>query len=194
MGHEEIKIPPQNLEAERSVLGSMMIDEEAIGQAIEILDEEWFYENAHRSIYRAITDLYNARRKVDLITISEKLKNDGQLETVGGVTYLSTIINFVPTSAHIEHYANIVKEKGVLRKLIKSATQIITESYEPKTDVDDVVDNAERLIFEVADLKQKQRASHIKDIVKENMNKLDMLYQRKQHITGLATGFTKITI
>jgi replicative DNA helicase len=192
MGHEEIKIPPQNLEAERSVLGSMMIDEEAIGQAIEILDEEWFYENAHRSIYRAITDLYNARRKVDLITISEKLKNDGQLETVGGVTYLSTIINFVPTSAHIEHYANIVKEKGVLRKLIKSATQIITESYEPKTDVDDVVDNAERLIFEVADLKQKQRASHIKDIVKENMNKLDMLYQRKQHITGLATGFTKI--
>ena len=97
MGHQEIKIPPQNIEAEKSVLGSMLIDDEAIGLAIEILDEGWFYEDAHRKIYRAILELYNHHKNVDLITVSDLLKSRGLLETIGGVTYLSEIIDFVPS-------------------------------------------------------------------------------------------------
>ena len=192
MGHEEIRIPPQNVEAEKSVLGSMLIDQEAIGAAVEVLDEMWFYDNAHRKIYKAVVDLYQARKNVDLVTLSDKLKSDGLLDQVGGVTYLSGIIDVVPTSANVEHYAHIVKEKGVLRKLIQNATSIITDSYKFTGNIEEAVDNAERLIFEIADLRQSGKTSHIKDLVKEGIEKLDRLYQRKEHITGIATGFTKL--
>ena len=191
MGHEEIRIPPQNVEAEKSVLGSMLIDQEAIGAAVEVLDEMWFYDDAHRKIYKAVVDLYQARKNVDLVTLSDKLKSDGLLEQIGGATYLSGIIDVVPTSANVEHYAHIVKEKGVLRKLIQNATSIITDSYKFSGNIEEAVDNAERLIFEVADLKQSRKTAHIKDLVKEGIEKLDRLYQRKEHITGIATGFTK---
>lgn len=192
MGHEEIRIPPQNSEAEKSVLGAMLIDDEAIGSAIEVLDESWFYEDAHRKIYRAIVDLYSERKNVDLITISDKLRGANLLDNVGGVTYLSSIIDFVPTSANVEHYAQIVREKGILRKLIKNATTVITSAYEGDGNVQEIVDNAERLIFEVADLKQKSRSFHIKDLVREGIETIDHLYQRKEHITGVPTGFTEI--
>jgi replicative DNA helicase len=195
MGHQkvidDIKIPPQNLEAEKCVLGSMLIDEEAIGLAVEILDEVWFYEDSHRKIYKAIVDLYNFHKKVDLITISDKLKGDGSLESIGGVTYLSMIIDSVPTSANVEHYSHIVKEKGILRKLIQNSTQIISQSYDSEGNVDEVVDTAERLIFEIADLKQRQQSVHIKDLVKQSIETIDRLYQRKEHITGIATSFTE---
>ena len=191
MGHEEIRIPPQNVEAEKSVLGSMLIDEDAIGSAIEILDEVWFYDDANRRIYKAVVDLYQSRKNVDLVTLSNQLKSDGILDQVGGATYLSGIIDLVPTSANVEHYAQIVKEKGVLRRLIKNATSIISSSYESKGNVEEAVDNAERLIFEVADLKQSQKSMHIKDLIKEGIENLDRLYQRKEHIIGIATGFTK---
>ena len=191
MGHQEIRIPPQNVEAEKSVLGSMLIDQEAIGTAVEILDETWFYEETHRKIFRAIAGLYNERKNVDLITLSDKLKSDGLLEEIGGVSYLSIIIDLVPSAANVEHYAHIVRQKGILRRLIKNATSIIGESYESDGNVEEVVDNAERLIFEVADLKQRQKAVHIKDLIKKSIETLDQLYQRKQHVTGIPTGFER---
>lgn len=200
MGYQEIKamprdaakIPPQNVEAEKSVLGAMLIDNEAIGLALEILDASWFYQESHRRIYQAILDLYNNHKNVDLITLTDKLKNDGMMESVGGVSYISSIIDDVPTSANVEHYSHIVKEKGVLRELIKNSTQIIFQCYEAKGNVDAVVDNAERLIFEIADLKQKQKSFHIKDLVRSSIETLDQLYKRKEHITGIATGFEKV--
>ena len=192
MGHEEIRIPPQNVDAEKSVLGSMLIDEEAIGLAVEILDETWFYDDANRRIYKAVVDLYQSRKNVDLVTLSNRLKSDGILDQVGGATYLSGIIDLVPTSANVEHYAHIVKEKGVLRRLIKNATNIISDSYGSSGSVEEAVDNAERLIFEVAEFKQSQKTVHIKELVKEGIEDLDRLYQRKEHITGIATGFTKL--
>jgi replicative DNA helicase len=190
MGHQEIKVPPQNIEAEKSVLGSMLIDEEAIGLALEILDESWFYENSHRKIYSAILDLYNNRKNVDLITLADKLRSDGQLDMIGGVPYLSSIIDMVPSSANVQHYAHIVKEKGILRKLIGNATQIIGGCYEFQGEITQVVDEAERLIFEVADLKSKAQSVHIKELVKRTIEVIDTLYQRKEYITGLATHFT----
>lgn len=192
MGGEEIRIPPQNVDAEKSVLGAMLIDDEAIGLALETLDESWFYEDSHRKIYSAMIDLYNNRKSVDLITLSDKLKNENLLESVGGVSYLSLIIDLVHTSANVEHYANIVKEKGVLRKLIKSATHIINDCYGTKGEIEEVVDTAERLIFEISELKQKQQSVHIKELVKESIEKIDSLYQRKEHITGLASGFSEL--
>lgn len=190
MGGQEIKVPPQNTEAEKCVLGSMLIDDEAIGFAIEILDESWFYEEVHRTIFKAIIELYNDRKNVDLITLSDKLKSDKTLERIGGVSYLSLIIDIVPTSANVEHYAQIVKEKGILRHLIKNATQVVNQCYENTGKVGEVVDFAERLIFEIADLKHKQGSIHIKDLVKGTIEKIDSLYQRKEHVTGLASGFT----
>jgi replicative DNA helicase len=151
----------------------------------------WFYEDAHRKIFKAVVDLYQAHQNVDLITLSNKLKSEGTLDQIGGVTYLSSIIDLVPTSANVEHYAQIVKEKGVLRRLIKNATSIITDSYGSNVNIEEAVDNAERLIFEVADLKEARRSFHIKDLVREGIDTLDKLYQRKEHLTGLATGFTK---
>ena len=189
MGSEEIRVPPQNLEAEKSVLGSMLIDEEAIGLALEILDEVWFYEESHQRIFAAMLDLYNNHKKVDLITLSDKLKNDGALENVGGVTYLTVLIDFVPSAANIEHYAHIVREKGIQRRLIKNATQIIGESFEAKSNIAELVDQAEKLIFEIADLRHKQGAIHIKELIKSSIETIDSLYQRKEYITGIATGF-----
>lgn len=189
MAHQELRVPPQNIEAEKSVLGSMLIDSEAIGVVLEILDESWFYEEAHRKIYASIIDLYNNRKNVDLITLSNQLKGRNELESVGGVTYLSEIIDFVPTAANVEHYAHIVKEKGILRKLIRNATQIVSEGYDPKGHATEAVDLAEKLIFEVADLEQRRRAVHIKDLVRESIETIDQLYQRKEYVTGLPTGF-----
>jgi len=192
MGSEEIRIPPQNTEAEKSVPGAMPIDDEAIGLAVEVLDESWFYEDAHRRIYSAVLDLYNERKNVDLITLSDKLRSDGQLDAVGGVSALSSLIDMVPTAANVEHYANIVKEKGVLRRLIKNATHIVNDCYTAKDAVSEVVDTAERLIFEISDLKHKQSFFHVKELVKQSIEKIDSLYQRKEHVTGLATGFAEI--
>jgi replicative DNA helicase len=189
MGNEEVKLPPQNLDAERAVLGAMMIDEEAIGVAIEHIDASYFYETSHQKIFNSIIQLYSDRKNVDLITLSDQLKTEGLVDSVGGVGYLTQLVDHVPSSANIKHYAHIVKEKGVQRKLIRNATQIISRSYDAGVDVDELVDSAEQLIFEIATARQKQEAFHIKDIIKDTIEIIDKLYQKKQTVTGVPTGF-----
>ena len=189
MGSQEVKIPPQSAEAEQSVLGAMMIDQEAIGMALEILDQTCFYEEAHRLVYFAVIELYNNQKNVDLITLSDHLKNKGLLEKIGGVSYLTRLIDLVPTSANVEHYATIVKEKSIQRRLIKNATEIVSASFEPGANVDELVDSAERLIFEIATARQRQRSVHIKEIIKSTIETIDKLYQRKEYVTGIPTGF-----
>lgn len=189
MGNEEIRIPPQNIDAEKAVLGAMMLSEEAIGVSIEHIDSFYFYETAHQKIYEAIKDLYAGRKNVDLITLSDFLKNKSLLESVGGVSYLAQLADFVPTAANVQYYVDIVKEKGIQRKLIRNSTDIISKSYGNNVNVDDLVDEAERLIFEIATAKQKQQAVHIKDIIRTTIENIDQLYQRKESITGVPTGF-----
>lgn len=189
MGNEEIRIPPQNIDAEKAVLGAMMLSEEAIGVSIEHIDSFYFYETAHQKIYEAIKDLYAGRKNVDLITLSDFLKNKSLLESVGGVSYLTQLADFVPTAANVQYYVDIVKEKGIQRKLIRNSTDIISKSYGNNVNVDDLVDEAERLIFEIATAKQKQQAVHIKDIIRTTIENIDQLYQRKESITGVPTGF-----
>jgi replicative DNA helicase len=183
------KVPPHNIEAEIAVLGSMLMGEDAISKAIECLDGDCFYKEPHRKIFTSIVNLYNTSKAVDLITLIEELKKNGSVNEVGGPSYITGLVNSVPTSANILHYAKIVKEKAVLRHLINTATQIVQESYEPESDVDELVDRAERLIFEVGSRKVDSNVIHIKDIIKDSIEKIDLLYQRKQNVTGIPTGF-----
>ena len=192
MGHQEVKeirIPPQNLDAEKAVLGAMMLNEEAIGIAIEHLDGLYFYETRHQKIFEAVKDLYASRRNIDLITLSDYLKNLSLFEAVGGLSYMTELADFVPTAANARYYVDIVKEKGIQRQLIKNSTEIISKSYGSNVNIDELVDTAERLIFEIANAKQKQQAVHVKDLVKAAIENIDSLYQRKESITGVPTGF-----
>ncbi len=189
MGNEEVRIPPQNLDAEKAVLGAMMIDEEAIGIAIEHLDGFYFYETRHQKIFDAVRDLYSQRKNVDIITLSDFLTSKSMLESIGGLSFLTELADFVPTSANTRFYVDIVKEKGIQRQLIKNSTSIISKSYAADVNVDELVDAAEQLIFEIATAKQKQQAVPIKDIIKSTIETIDYLYQHKQSITGVATGF-----
>jgi len=188
------KIPPQNLDAEMAVLGSMLLDEEAIATAVEVLDKNFFYKDTHQKIFQAISDLYAANKAVDLITLTDALKKEGSLDAIGGVSYLTSLANSVPTSANISHYVQIVKEKNILRTLINNATKIISLCYESEGNVAEVVDNAERFIFEVSERKAQGSYLHLKEIVKDSIETIDVLYRKKAHVTGIPTGFIDFDI
>jgi len=189
------KTPPQNSEAEIAVLGSMILDKEAVAKAIELIDEKAFYSEAHRKIFSAIVNLYDLNEGIDIVTLIEELKKKNSLDSVGGVSYITDLAGGIPTSANIEHYAKIVREKYLLRTLINTATQIISESYEPSSEVDELLDRAEGLIFDITSNKEREfHVNSIKDIVKESIETIDHLYQRKEHITGIPTGFHEMDI
>ncbi|MFA5357006.1 MAG: replicative DNA helicase [Candidatus Omnitrophota bacterium] len=183
------KLPPQNIEAEMAVLGSMLLDENAIAAAVESLDKEHFYKDSHRRIFESIQDLYNANKAVDIITLTDELKRKGTLQDTGGASFLTALVNSVPTSANINHYVGIVKEKYTLRALINNATKIISLCYESEGNINDVVDNAEKFIFEVRDRKIHGTFAHLKEIVKDSIENIDRLYQKKAHVTGVPTGY-----
>jgi len=188
------KLPPQNLEAEQALLGSMLLDEEAIGIAIEIIQVEHFYKQAHREIFSAIVSLYDSNQAVDLVTLTEKLQKLGKLETIGGSTYLTDLVDSVPTAANVRHYATIVKEKYILRSLINVSTQIITQSYQSKISVDDILDKAEQSIFKITSGKVESESIAMKDIIQDSIETIDNLYQHKENITGVPTGFKDLDV
>ena len=188
------KVPPQNLEAEMAVLGSMLMDEDAISVATEILTTDAFYKDTHRKIFEAILGLYNANKAVDLITLTDELKRQGTLEDIGGASFLTALANSVPTAANISHYVSIVKEKSILRTLITNSTRIISLCYESEGNVDEVVDDAERLVFEVSDRKSQGSYIHLKEIIKDSIETIDRLYQKKEHVTGVPTGYIDFDI
>lgn len=189
------KMPPQNIEAEIAILGSMLIEEEAIAKAIETIDESAFYKEAHHIIYKAIVGLFSKNSVVDIVTLTEELKKKGQLEDVGGAPYITSLTSSIPTAANIEHYAKIVKEKSILRQLINNATEIVQDCYESTTDPDKLLDKAERVIFEITSKKIEQKSSILlKDIIKDSIETIDNLYQRKENITGIPTGFHEFDV
>jgi replicative DNA helicase len=183
------KVPPQALEAEIAVLGSMLLDEQAVSRALEILKPAYLYSDAHRRIFSAMTRLFDRSQAIDLITITEELKKGNELEGVGGATYLSSLLNAVPSAANIEHYAQLVKQKALVRSLITASSQILEESYESGVEVDELLDHAEQLVFNIGQEKIEGQTFSIKDIIKDSIETIDHLYQRKEHVTGLATGF-----
>ena len=188
------KVPPQNLEAEMAVLGAMLIDEEAVGLSAENLQSNCFYKDSHRKIFDAILALFSVNKAVDLITLTDELKRNAALQEIGGVSYLTSLVNSVPTTANINHYINIVREKSILRTLINNANKVIALCYESKGDIERVVDDAERLIFEVSDNRPRTGFLHLKEIIKDSIETIDILYQKKAHVTGIPSGFVDFDI
>ena len=186
------RLPPQNVEAEQAVLGSMLLEETATEVAASVLEEATFYKDAHRKIFSALLNLYKAHVPVDLVTITDELKRHNQLDEVGGASYLATLTSVVPTAANAEYYCRIVKQKAVLRQLIRASTQIASECYEEAMEPDLLLDKAEMLIFDIASKKVKRDAIAMKDIIKSSIEMIDALYQRKGTLTGLPTGFNEL--
>lgn len=188
------KIPPQSIEAEMAVLGSMLLDHEATSQAIELLDAGAFYKESHKKIFSVIVKLFDENKGVDLVTIVEELRRTSSLDEVGGPTYITNLASAVPTSANFIHYAKIVKEKMLLRNLINAATQIASDSYNTTHDVDTLLDKAEQMIFDVSSRKVESRFTPLREVIKDSIETIDNLYQRKENITGIATGFRELDI
>ncbi len=188
------KVPPQNLEAEMAVLGSMLIDEEAVPMGVEFLDSTAFYRDTHRKVFQAMVDLFNRQKAVDLVTVTETLSASGRLEEVGGASFLASLTSVVPTAANIQHYAKIVKEKAMLRHLITTATQIVGECFENQDDVETLVDKAEQLLFEVTTKSTDSRAIFLKEMLKDSIESIERLYQRKELVTGLPTGLHDLDV
>jgi replicative DNA helicase len=186
------KLPPQNIEAEQSILGGILIENKAINKVMEILTDDDFYRDAHRKIYNAIVNLSERDEPADLITLTNELRKMDQLDSIGGASYLASIIDSVPTAANIEYYAKIVKEKSILRRLIQTSTEIITQSYEDQGDVEGFLDEAERAIFEISEKRVKPSFYFIRDIVKDSFKTIEKLYEKKELVTGVPSGFKEL--
>lgn len=183
------KVPPHDIEAEQAVLGCMITDRDAVIAAIESLAEEDFYREDNKLIYKAILNLYNRAEPVDIITLKSELSSIGKFDEVGGLEYLAELPEKVPTTSNVDKYIKIVKEKSELRILIKTANDIITMSYDPTQEVESIMDGAEKKIFGIMQKKNQEGYASIKDILVDSFTELEELYNRKQHVTGVPTGF-----
>jgi len=183
------KVPPQNLEAESSVLGGILLENDAINLVLELLRAEDFYRESHRKIFRAMIELSDRNEPVDLITLSEFLKGRSDLEGVGGTAYLASLADFVPTAANISFYARIVREKSILRSLISTATDIATRGYEEQGNVEEFLDTAEKVIFDISEKKIKASFVAVGDMIKDTLKTVEKLYERKEMVTGVPTGY-----
>jgi replicative DNA helicase len=184
------KLPPQNLEAEESVLGGVLLDNDACNRARELgLQPEDFYREAHRKIFAAVVELNDRGSPVDAVTLAEVLRKCGQLQDVGGATFIAELTDRVPTAANVAHYARIVKEKAILRGLIATATEIATQGYDGRRDVEQFLDEAERRIFSIAEQKFRPSFYTLGTLLPETIQTVARLYERKELITGVPTGF-----
>jgi replicative DNA helicase len=186
------RLPPQNIEAEQCILGGILIEDQALLKVIEFLRPEDFYKEAHSIIYDAVLDLFNRNEPQDLVTVHNALKAKGKLEAVGGAAYLAEITETMPVAANIGYYGKIVWDKAVLRKLIQKASDISTLCYEEAGEVDEVLESAEASIFEISQAKIRQAFHPLKSILKDSIKKVEDLYERKELITGVPTGFTEL--
>lgn len=186
------KVPPHDIEAEQAVIGSMLTDKDSVISAVEVLKEEDFYREDNKVIYSAIMNLYNRGEPIDIITLKAELVSLGKFEAVGGLEYLAELPEKVPTTANVEKYIKIVEEKSMLRTLIKTANELIVLGYDQTQEVEDIMDVAEKKIFNVMQRKNQKGYSSMKDILVESFTQLEELYNRKQHITGVPTGFADL--
>ena len=186
------KLPPQNIEAEQSVLGSLMIDKNAIIKVGDLISPEDFYKNAHGKIYNTMLYLYEHHEPIDLLSLSNRLKETKELETIGGHSALASLANTVPTAANVVHYAKIVSKKSVLRKLINNASEIITDAYNETKEIELTLDDAEQKIFSVSKKHVRQDFTPVKPILEEAFDRIDDLHKNKGKMRGIPTGFVEL--
>ncbi len=183
------KIPPQNIDAEMSLIGAILIDTDAIVQVADNVDVSDFYEERHQRIYEAVKKLYERHRPIDILTLSNQLKDDGFLDVVGGATYLSELTNYVPTAAHVEHYADIVAEKALRRRLIKASQDITGIGYDEGKPVKEIIEEAETELFQVSQKHVKQDIESIESILATSFERLDELHKDGGKIRGIPSGY-----
>jgi replicative DNA helicase len=183
------RVPPQNQEAEAGLLGSILIDQEGMIKIADIVKAEDFYADRHSIIFTAMLDLYEARQPIDLLTLANKLDEAGELSRLGGSSYLTELVNAVPTAAHITHYAGIVAHKATLRRLIKAASRITDMAYDETAALDGMLDEAEKTLFDVSQKHLKQNFVPIGSILAESFDRLDSLHKDKNRLRGVPTGF-----
>ncbi len=188
------KVPPHDIEAEQAILGSMLTDRDSVISAIEVLKPEAFYREDNRAIYSAILGLYSQSEPIDIITVKSKLVEDGNFERVGGLEYLASLPERVPTTANVEKYIKIVDEKSMLRNLINTSNELISLGYDETEEVDKIMDLAEKKIFDLAQKKNTKGYTSIKDVLVESFAKLEELYNQKGRISGISTGFTDLDL
>ncbi len=186
------KVPPHSDEAEKSVLGSILIDRDAIVQVSEFLQPEHFYQAKHGDIYGAMIELFEAREPIDLVTLPQKLKSKKLLEGVGGVSYISSLVEGVPSSANIKHYGEIIEAYSTRRRLISDSSTLIEMSFDEGTGVNEMLDSAEQRIFALSQAHLKQGFLPIRSILAESFDRLDELSKKSGTLRGVATGFTDL--
>ncbi|MDY6986857.1 MAG: replicative DNA helicase [Thermodesulfobacteriota bacterium] len=183
------KVPPHNLEAEQSILSAILIENNTLPEVLEILSDQDFYREAHRKIFKAMIELFERNEPADLVTLTNLLKERGELESLGGASYLAELVDAVPMAVNASHYARIVQEKATLRRLIESAAGITTRCFEDRGDVEEILDFAERSIFDISENKVKPSFYSLGDILTETYKAVEEAYENKALVTGVPTGF-----
>src|SRR3990167_4003090 len=186
------KVQPQNIEAEQSVLGALLLDKEAIIKIADILNIDDFYRDDHNIIYSAILVLFEKRRPIDLITLTDHLEKEKKLETIGGASYLTTLVNSVPSAAHVKHYAEIVHNKATLRRLISAANNIIQIGYNELEEVDSFLNQAKSELYNVSKKFTRQYFTPLKSVLTETFDRIDDLHKHKGKLRGVPTGFKQL--
>ncbi|MBI5243568.1 MAG: replicative DNA helicase [Elusimicrobia bacterium] len=194
MPADTLQLPPQALDAEMAVLGSMLIESDAVERAIEILDEGMFYKDAHRRVFQAIASLHQRRARADLVTVSEELRTLKGLGDVGGAQFLKELQDKVATAAHVEHYARIVQSKAILRELIKASTEIVQECHTEAQDIEELLDSAQARVLKVAQKQTTHRFAHAKDLAHAVIDELEKLSKHRDEVRGVPSGFAKLDL
>lgn len=184
----DIKIPPQNLEAEQSVLGSLLLDKDALIKVADFLKPDDFYREDHGTIYNAILKLYEKRKPIDVLTLTDLLEKEKKLKSIGGASYLTTLVNGVPTSANVVTYAQIIQQKSTLRRMISAASSIAELGYDENTEIESLLDSAESLLYGVSQKYVKQYFTAVKDVLAESFERIDKLHKEKGVLRGVPTG------
>lgn len=188
MSIDAVRTPPHNPDAEISVLGSMLIHPEAAAKAVEILQPGDFYHEPHRKIFEAAMELFNQAKPLDVVVVGEQLRQKGQLEAVGGLAYLMELASAVPTAAHVEYYARIVKESSITRRIISVSTKLVADAYQNELPAQELVDRAQKELFALAQTGQRDYVS-LHQVLLETFTRLEVLYANKGKLVGLPTGF-----
>lgn len=183
------RLPPQNIEAEQSVLGAILLNPEALISAMEYIESIDFYRRSHQLIFQAMVDLSERNEAIDVVTIADTLESRNQLEDIGGTPYLADLATTVPTAANVEYYSKIVEERSILRRLIQTATEIASRGYEEASNLPNLLDEAERKILEVSEKRSRSGFVNIETVLRETINNIDELFQNDEEITGISTGY-----
>ena len=186
------KLPPYHLEAEQSVIGACFRAEDALSKALEILDEEDFYKAAHQTVFKNMRISFEANEPIDILGLADRMRQNNELDSVGGINYLSQLEDFVPTATAVTHHAKIVREKKILRDLIYTATEIVTNSYGESDSVEEILDQAEKSIFEISEKRTRRSFFSLKEVVKENFRSIEKLVEQPGTVTGVPTGFVDL--